>query len=91
MGTGKVVVVAKVFPKSVESNRLQLAEEIKQKLKGVAEIKKIDEEPIAFGLVALKLHLVVPEDLEGGTDVIETSVSSLDTVSNIEITHVYRL
>jgi elongation factor 1-beta len=91
MGTGKVVVVAKVFPKSVESNRLQLAEEIKQKLKDVAEIKKIDEEPIAFGLVALKLHLVVPEDLEGGTDVIETSVSSLDTVSNIEITHVYRL
>jgi elongation factor 1-beta len=91
MGSGKVVVVVKVFPKSIETNRLQLAEEIRQKLKEVAEIKKIDEEPIAFGLVALKLHLVVPEDLEGGTDVIETSVSSLDTVSNIEITHVYRL
>jgi len=91
MVPGKVVVVCKVFPKEVDTDRRVLLDDIRRKLEGVAEIKKADEEPIAFGLVALKLHMVVPENLDGGTEVIESMVSSLDKVSNIEIEYVYRL
>ncbi|MEM0121015.1 MAG: elongation factor 1-beta [Thermoprotei archaeon] len=91
MAAGKVVVVGKIYPKSVETDRAKLLDEVKQKLQSVAEIKKVDEEPIAFGLVALRVHMVVPENLDGGTEVIESLVSSLDSVSNIEIEYVYRL
>ncbi|MCL5788317.1 MAG: elongation factor 1-beta [Candidatus Marsarchaeota archaeon] len=88
---GKVVVVAKVFPAGVETDRVKLADEIRAKLNGIAEIKKVEDEEIAFGLKALRMHMVVPEDIEGGTDVIENSVSALQGVSNVEITHVYRI
>jgi elongation factor 1-beta len=91
LGSGKVAVVVMVYPRDVNTDRSLLAEEIKKKLTGVAEVKKIDEEPIAFGLVALKLHMVVPEDIEGGTDTVESAISSLNLVSNIEVTHVYRI
>lgn len=47
MAAGKVVVVGKVYPKSVDTDRAKLLDEVKQKLQGVAEIKKADEEPIA--------------------------------------------
>jgi elongation factor 1-beta len=88
---GKVVIVGKVYPKSVDTDRAKLLDDIKKKLEGVAEIKKVDDEPIAFGLVALRLHMVAPENLDGGTEVIESLVSSLESVSNIEIEYVYRL
>ncbi|MEM3671175.1 MAG: elongation factor 1-beta [Thermoprotei archaeon] len=91
MSNGKVVVVAKVYPKGVETDRVKLTEEIKRKLNGVAEVRKVEDEEIAFGLKALKLHMVVPENIEGGTDLIESSVAGLEDVSNIEITHVYRI
>ncbi|PSN84522.1 elongation factor 1-beta [Candidatus Marsarchaeota G1 archaeon OSP_B] len=91
MAKGKVVVVAKIYPKDINTDRNMILQLLSLKLNGIAEIKKVEEEPIAFGLVALKLHMVLPEDTEGGTDVIENAASSIELISNVEITHVYRL
>lgn len=88
---GKVVVVAKVYPKGIDVDRKKLLLEVVQALKGIAEVKKSEEEPIAFGLVALRVHMILPEDSEGGTDGLEEKISSLPDVSNVEVTHVYRI
>lgn len=88
---GKVVVVAKVYPKGTEVDRKKLLLEVTQALKGIAEVKKSEEEPIAFGLVALRLHIIIPEEAEGGTDGLEEKIGSLPDVSNVEVTHVYRI
>ncbi|MDZ4171864.1 MAG: elongation factor 1-beta, partial [Methanobacteriaceae archaeon] len=51
---------------------------------------QIEEEPIAFGLVALNVMVIV-DDGEGGTEEVETNLKQLDGISNIEVVDVRRL
>ena len=39
----------------------QLKDTVRKKLEGKASIYKYEEEPVAFGLVALVAHVLVPE------------------------------
>ena len=50
----------------------------------------IEEEPIAFGLVALNTMVIV-EDGEGGTDAIEAAIAELEDVASVEVTATGRL
>jgi len=87
----RVVVSLKIFPADVNMNLDALKEKIKGSLPRYASIYKFEEEPIAFGLVALIAHIVLPEDQAGGLDEIERSIQGISEVSDIQTVMVRRI
>jgi elongation factor 1-beta len=81
---GSVAVIARVMPESPEVDLEKLKAALKKKLPGIQEIR---EEPIGFGLKALKLVAVV-KDAGGETDAIEKSLSEVAGVERAEIIEV---
>ena len=81
---GSVAVIVRVMPESPEVNFEELKRALKQKLPGIQDIR---EEPIGFGLKALKLAAVV-NDAGGETDKIEQSLNSIPGVERAEIIEV---
>lgn len=53
------------------------------------EVGKVEEEPLAFGLVSLLLTFVMDEK-KGGTDPLEDSLSEVNGVGNVEMVDVRR-
>jgi translation elongation factor 1B (aEF-1B) len=49
------------------------------------------EEPLAFGIKALKILVSMPEDYEGGTDALEEAVRSVQGVEDVQVEAVTRL
>ncbi|MBS7649377.1 MAG: elongation factor 1-beta [Candidatus Bathyarchaeia archaeon] len=86
----RVVVSLKIFPTDIDINLDVLKEKIKSSLPSYASVYKFEEEPIAFGLVALIAHIVLPEDQAGGLDEIERSIQSVGDVSDIQTIMVRR-
>ncbi len=86
----KVVATVKIFPESTEVNLDELKSKIEKKLPEESEIHSSEEVPIAFGLKALRLNIVVPE-AEGGTDYIEQAIQEIEEVSEIEVEMVRRV
>ncbi|MEM2342288.1 MAG: elongation factor 1-beta [Candidatus Bathyarchaeia archaeon] len=86
----KVVVSLKIFPADINVNMDSLKEKIRVSLPSYASIYKFEEEPIAFGLMALIAHIVLPENQSGGLDEIERSILSIEDVSDIQAIMVRR-
>ncbi|MFP3189885.1 MAG: elongation factor 1-beta [Thermoproteota archaeon] len=82
---GKVLVVTKVLPTSIDVDLNLLYEEIKRRLPENIELRGSRIEDIAYGLKALKLHFVIPDNLEGGTTKIEEFLSSIEGVEHAEV------
>ena len=53
-------------------------------------VQKFEEEPIAFGLVALIAYVVLPEDAGGHMNQVEEAIQGVDLVSQIEVLRVGR-
>ncbi|MEM1586073.1 MAG: elongation factor 1-beta [Candidatus Bathyarchaeia archaeon] len=87
----RVVVSLKVFPSDISVNLDALKEKIKNALPSYASVYKFEEEPIAFGLVALIAHIVLPEDLSGGLDEVEKRIREIMDVSDIQTVMVRRI
>ncbi len=84
MKLGKIFVSMKVFPSDVNIDLEKLKERIKQALPESASMRKIQEEPVAFGLVALILHIVIPEEESGMMDRLEEQIKGVEGVSQVE-------
>lgn len=87
---GEVVATIKLMPKSPEIDINKTKEKVERSIPDDAELYKIEEEPIAFGLVALKVMVIVG-DAEGGTEKVEENLSNIEEVSNIEVVDIRRL
>lgn len=87
---GEVVATIKLMPESPEVDLEKVKEDIIQSIPDGAEFHKIEEEPIAFGLVALKVMVVVG-DSEGGTEKVEENLSKVKNISSVEVEDVRRL
>jgi len=81
---GSVAVILRVMPESPEIDIEDLKRALRVKLPGIQEIK---EEPIGFGLKALKV-LAVVNDAGGETDAIEKSLNQVPGVERAEIIEV---
>lgn len=88
---GKVFVSMKVFPSDITMDLNELKEKIKQSLPKSASMRKIEEEPIAYGLVALILHILIPEEESGVMDSLEDRIKGIDGVSQVETLMVGRI
>lgn len=84
----EVLVTIKIMPKDTDVDMGVLTSRI-GKLDGV-KLNTVQEEPIAFGLVALVASYVV-EDKEGGTENLENSLREIDDIASAEVTEVTRL
>lgn len=81
---GSVVAILRVMPESPEVDLENLKKALKEKVPGIQDIK---EEPIGFGLMALKLAVIV-NDAGGETDVLEGKLSAVPGVERAEIIEV---
>lgn len=86
----EVVATMKVMPESPEVDLEALKVEIQSSIPDDAEFHKIEEEPIAFGLIALNVMFII-EDGEGGTEATEASIAKIPDVASVEITDTRRL
>lgn len=87
---GEVLATIKVMPESPDVDLAEIKENIKNLIPDDAELHKIEEEPIAFGLVAI-IVMVIIDDGEGGTEKIEENLSKLENISSIKVVDVGRL
>jgi elongation factor 1-beta len=87
---GDVVATIKLMPESPDVDLAKIKEEIQKSIPSGTELHKIDEDPIAFGLVAL-LVMVVVGDAEGGTEGAEEAFSHLEGISSVEVIDIRRL
>ncbi len=87
---GDVVATIKLMPENPEIDLEKVKEEIIKSIPEGTEFHKIEEEPIAFGLVALKVMVVVGDE-EGGTEKVEENLSKVDGIGSVEVEDVRRL
>ena len=81
---GSVVVSYKIFPIDITVDFSQLKEKIKDTLPDLASIYGFGEEPIAFGLNALLVHIKIPEDKSGILDSVEKGLSGIKEISQVQ-------
>jgi len=87
----RVLVSMKIFPSDIDVNLEELKKEIVKKIPSFASIHKFEEEPIAFGLVALIAYIVLPEDRSGGIDEVESSLQKIEKISDFQTLMVSRV
>ena len=81
----QVLVTFKVFPKEVEESLDHLEKLIKKEV--VPD--RIEREPVAFGLVVLKVSKLIP-DAEGVIDSLEKKLRTIKEVGEVETIEVTR-
>lgn len=86
----KVLASIKIFPNDANLDLNDLKSRIQQSLPQGSAVQKFEEEPIAFGLVALIAHVVLPEDVEGKMDQVEEAIRAVNSVSEIQVLRVGR-
>lgn len=84
---GAVAVILRVMPESPEVDIEALKAAIREKIPGVSDMR---DEPIGFGLVALKVATVI-QDEEGATDGIESQFLDIPGVDRAEIVDLSRM
>ncbi len=81
----KVLVTFRVMPVDVSTNLDNLEKEIKSAINP----DRIVREPIAFGLTALNVSLLI-EDAEGQMDSLEKKLRSINSVGGVEVVEITR-
>ena len=81
----KVLVSIKIFPSDTTTDLTLLKDMVRKTLEGKASIYKYEEEPVAFGLVALIAHILVPEEAAGRMDEVEDLLKHTNGVSEVQV------
>ena len=86
-----IVASMKIFPEDIIISPTELKETIKNALPVNVTLHKVEEDPIAFGLVALIIYVVFPD--AGGDELgkIEEAIRKVKGVSEVETLLVRRI
>ncbi|MGD0421944.1 MAG: elongation factor 1-beta [Candidatus Bathyarchaeia archaeon] len=87
----KVLASIKIFPKEANIDLSPLKTRVQASLPTGSSVQRFDEEPVAFGLVALIAHVVLPEDAAGHMEQVEEAIRSIDAVSEIQVLRMGRV
>ena len=82
----EVMVTYKIMPADSDTDISKIESEVKAR----ANVKKVEKEPIAFGLVALKVTVFMM-DAEGEVDKVEQEIRKIEGVGEVEVTEMARL
>ncbi len=84
---GDVLITYKIMPTGVDVDLNSMKKEIEDKLNGIAKINDFSEEPVAFGLKALIVRVIVKD--EGGiSDKIEEILQTVNNVQGVVVSEV---
>lgn len=87
----EVVVKLKVLPESIDTNLSKLKGLCSKEIKAFGgEVHKVEEKPIAFGLVSLEFMFILDEK-KGGTDPLEEKLRKVKGVRSAEVVDVRRM
>lgn len=81
---GSVIVSYKIFPVDITVDFDDLKNKIENSLPEYASIYGFGEEPVAFGLNALVVHIKMPEDKSGILDQIEKKFEGMKEISQVQ-------
>ncbi len=89
-----VVISFKVMPESPDTDLEGMKSEIYKEVRKFAALEsdeevRIEDEPVAFGLVALKVMFAMDEK-RGGTEPLEKAIEKIKGVNSVEVTDVRR-
>ena len=87
---GSYVIRIKVLPEDSTMDHQKIIDSVKGKLPSFAQMRGHRIEPIAFGLSAIIIDFVAPEE-EGAIDKVEAAVSTAPFVGQIEMMGVSRM
>ncbi|HII00991.1 TPA: elongation factor 1-beta [Methanosarcinaceae archaeon] len=88
---GEVAAKMKVMPETIETDLNELKEKLRAAVpEGVEVYGEIIEEPVAFGLKALIITIIVG-DQEGGTEAVEEAFANVPGAENVQILELGRL
>jgi len=87
---GSYVIRIKVLPEDSTMDHQKIIDSVKSRLPSFAQMRGHRIEPIAFGLSAIIIDFVAPEE-EGSIDKVETAVSTAPLVGQIEMMGVSRM
>ena len=87
----QVVATLKIMPESPDVDLNNIESQAKEKIKAFTgnDEMKSEQEPIAFGLVALKIIFVMDES-KGSTEPLEEQIKELEGVNSVETIDVRR-
>ena len=81
-----MVLIYKISPEGIDETD-KVEKEIKEKMQEFGELTDVKREPIAFGLEAIKIAIVVEaKGTEGITEKIENALKEITGVSSVENT-----
>ena len=81
---GEVGLQYRVLPEGLEIDLKKLEDDIKKALPEFAKLRAAEQRPLAFGLKALHV-LVVMDDKKGGAEQVESAISGVPGVQSVEI------
>jgi elongation factor 1-beta len=87
---GSYVIRLKLLPEDTTTDHQKIVESVAGVLPAGAQLRNQKIEPIAFGLSAVIVDVVVPEE-EGAVDKVEQAVSKAPLVSQYEFLGVSRM
>ena len=87
----KIVATIKIMPTSPEIDLDKLENEAKTKITDFSQNQEIksEQEPVAFGLKALKIMFVM-EESKGSIDPLEEDIKTISGVNSVEVIDVRR-
>ena len=81
---GEVGMQYRILPEGLEVDLEKLEEDIKKALPEGARLRAAEQRPLAFGLKALHV-LIVMDDKKGGAEQVESAITSVAGVQSVEI------
>ena len=84
---GDVLVTYKIMPSGVDIDFEKMKAEVKKRIGDIGKVAEFELQPIAFGLKALVVKIIVKD--EGGiTDKIEEELSKIEHVQGVVVEEV---
>lgn len=81
---GEVGLQYRILPADLDVNLDNLLTDIKKALPDGANLRASEQKPVAFGLKALHV-LIVMDDKKGGSEVVENALSKVTGVQSVEM------
>jgi elongation factor 1-beta len=87
---GEVAIGFEIMPEGLEVDLAELKGKVEALIKDICRIQSTEEKPIAFGLKALHMTVVV-EDKEGVMDKLEETIGGIPGVQNARVASLTKL